>query len=218
MSPLTSSSKILEYNKLVIERIGHAAFRIAGDKIVYIDPFNISSSQRADIILITHSHYDHCSIADIRRIVREDTLVICPPDCSSKLSKIDTKCTLKIMAPMQKLAVGQITIESVPAYNINKPYHPKGHEWLGFIVTMAGTRIYHAGDTDFIPEMKKIQADITLLPVGGTYTMDAAEAASAANMIRPQIAIPMHYGDIVGTHKDAESFRQLCKVKVVLLE
>ncbi|MEK7765161.1 MAG: MBL fold metallo-hydrolase, partial [bacterium] len=128
--------------------------------------------------------------------------------------------TVKVLAPGQKHQVGQVTVEAVPAYNL-KPdrlnYHPKKNNWVGYILTIDGTRLYHAGDTDFIPEMKSLKVDIALLPIGGTYTMDAAEAAEAAAAIKPQVAVPMHFGKIVGKPADGERFRTLSSVPVTIL-
>ena len=207
---------MFELNKVKIEWLGHASFRISSDKVVYIDPFHLNQDGKADIILITHGHYDHCSISDINKILKPETIIFATPDCSSKLSKLETS-KVQIITPNKKIAIGDITVETVPAYNPNKQFHPKTNEWIGYIVTINNTRIYHAGDTDLIPEMKTIKADVVLLPVGGTYTMNAQEAAQAANLIKPKVAIPMHYGDIVGTSKDAEKFKALCKVKVEIL-
>lgn len=207
---------MFEFNNIKIDWLGHASFKISSDKTIYIDPFHLTQDDKADIILITHGHYDHCSIADINRIITSTTQIFATPDCSSKLRKINTE-RVQIVAPNKRIEISGMTIDTVPAYNLNKQFHPKENEWLGYIVEINGTRIYHAGDTDLIPEMKNVKADIVFLPVGGTYTMNAEEAAQAANMIKPQVAIPMHYGDIVGTESDAEKFKSLCKVRVEIL-
>ncbi|MCM8798891.1 MAG: MBL fold metallo-hydrolase, partial [Candidatus Omnitrophica bacterium] len=120
--------------------------------------------------------------------------------------------------PGEKIKLKEIEVEGVPAYNLYKSFHPKENGYLGFVIAVEGKRVYHAGDTEFIPEMKKIEAEIILLPVGGTYTMNAKEAAEAANTINPQVAIPMHWGSIVGTRKDAEEFKRLCKPEVIILD
>jgi len=128
------------------------------------------------------------------------------------------KGNIKTVRPGDNLTIKGIDIKVVPAYNIKKDYHPKENRWVGFILNMKGTRIYHSGDTDFIPEMKKIKADIALLPIGGTYTMDVAEAVEAVKAINPKVVIPMHYGDIVGSVEDAEKFKKLSPVKVEILK
>ncbi len=192
--------------------LGQAGFRIKfADLLIYIDPCNLKEYEPADIVLITHGHYDHCSSQDVRKIQKENTVIITTSDCAAKLSL--KKDAIKTITPCESLSVKQVDIKAVPAYNLNKPFHPKANAWVGFVFAIKGSRIYHAGDTDFIPEMNEIETDIAMLPVGGTYTMDAQEAADAANSIKPQIAIPMHYGSI----KEAECFRKLCRVNVEIL-
>ncbi len=194
-----------------IKWLGHASFKITGEKLIYIDPWKLKDKEPADIILITHSHYDHFSPGDIEMVKKDGTVFITISEVARKL-----KGALKTVKAGDKLTVEGIDIEVVPAYNIDKPYHPKG-EGIGFIITVGGERIYHAGDTDLIPEMDTITTDVALLPVGGTYTMDAEEAAKAANKIKPRVAIPMHYGTIVGSEKDAERFKELCDLEVAIL-
>ncbi len=195
-----------------IDVLNHASTRIQNSKVIYIDPYEVNE-EKADIILITHSHYDHCSIADIRKLSKPSTKIVIPPDCTSKLGKIE-KANITIITPGKKLNIEGVVVEAVPAYNVEKRFHPKENQWLGYIVKIGNKRIYHAGDTDFIPEMKDISADVVLLPVGGTYTMNAEEAAKAANTIKPEIAIPMHFGSVVGSRDDAERFKELCSCKV----
>jgi len=201
-----------------LDWLGHSSFKITNKRVIYIDPYNIQADEKADIILITHSHYDHCSIEDIKELVKDRTIVIIPPDCQSKLSGIQG-INVHLAKPGKKIEAFGIIVEAVPAYNINKNFHEKANEWVGYIINTDGKRIYHAGDTDFIPEMKEIkEIDVALLPVGGTYTMDAAEAAKAANTIKPKVAVPMHYGSIVGSEKDAKRFKELCNVEVEIME
>jgi L-ascorbate metabolism protein UlaG (beta-lactamase superfamily) len=197
-----------------IKWLGHASFKISGEKVVYIDPWKLEGkNEEADIILITHDHYDHCSLADIEKLRGSKTTVVAPPDAAKKITG-----DVREVKSGRDLTVKGIKIETYPAYNLEKSFHPRANGWLGYVITINGKRIYHTGDTDLIPEMDKIRADVVLLPVGGTYTMDAKQAAQAANRIKPKLAIPMHFGSIVGSSKDAEEFRSLCQVPVEILE
>ncbi len=192
-----------------IKWLGHASIRIDAQKIIYIDPWKIKGGPKADLILISHSHHDHLSPADIRKIRKEDTVIVAALDAAAQLSG-----DVRALQPGDKVTVQGVTVEAVPAYNIDKPYHPKANQWIGFLLTVEGTTIYYAGDTDFIPEMKTIKADIWILPVGGTYTMTAREAAEAVNMVQPKAVIPIHCGDFVGTLADATTFKKLSKTHV----
>lgn len=201
-----------------IKWLGHASFLIEIDKIIYFDPWKLKEGlPLADIILITHSHYDHCSPEDVKKIAKETTFIITDRISAKKFSNYK----LKIVKPTDTLNIGDIKIEVVYAYNVGKPFHHKSDDNLGFIVSIMDTRIYHCGDTDFIPEMKDIKCDIALLAVSGTYVMNPKEAFKAVELIKPKIAIPMHYGEIVGAKKDAEEFLKLCKslpVEVKILD
>jgi len=193
-----------------IKWLGHATFQIAGDRIIYIDPWKLKGNEeKADIILITHDHYDHCEPQDVAKIQKEDTVIVTTADCAGKLSG-----DVRVISPGGRLDLDGVVVEAVAAYNIDKEYHPQANGWVGFIITVAGQRIYHTGDSDVTDEMKAVKADILLLPVGGTYTMTAEGAAEAANAIRPRWAIPMHYGTIVGSDEDAARFEELCQVPV----
>ncbi|MCX6355256.1 MAG: MBL fold metallo-hydrolase [Candidatus Aureabacteria bacterium] len=196
-----------------IHWLGHASFRLEGEQIVYIDPYKIKGGPCADIILVSHSHYDHCSLSAIERIRKKDTVIVTSAACAGKMRGD----VLTIQAG-QTLLVKGIAIEATPAYNIKKPYHPRSEGGLGFVVTLNGKRIYFAGDTDRIPEMAMIKADVALLPVSGTYVMTADEAAEAVRMIRPGAAIPMHYGTIVGSRSDALRLKELAGIPVEILE
>ncbi|UCG79541.1 MAG: MBL fold metallo-hydrolase [Nitrospirota bacterium] len=196
--------------------LGHDTFKIAGEKVIFTDPFKLKKDDKADIILITHEHYDHCSPEDIERITHKGTVIVATPDCAGKL-----KGDVRTVRPGDTLVVDGVKIEAVPSYNTNKQFHTKDRGWVGYIFETNGTRIYIAGDTDHIPEMGSLKnIDIALLPVSGTYVMTAEEAAKAALDINPGIAIPMHYNSIVGDTTDAERFSELLrgKVKVVILE
>ena len=194
-----------------IHWLGHDTFKITGEKVLYTDPFKVKKKDMADIILITHEHYDHCSPDDIKKLQGPQTVIVAPADCAAKL-----KGNIKIVKPGDTLDVSGIRIEAVPSYNTNKQFHTKERGWVGYIVTVSGERIYLAGDTDYIPEMKTFRADIALLPVSGTYVMTADEAVQAALDIKPKIAIPMHYDSIVGTLDDAKKFSEKLKGKIVV--
>lgn len=209
-----------------IKWLGHAGFLIKNGLTIYIDPYNISeevAKEKADVILITHSHYDHCSIEDLNKIVQEGTKIICPADCQSKITKFETPVKIQLVEEGQEVDLGMIKISAIPAYNIDKDFHTKDSHWLGYLMKINGLLVYHAGDTDKIPEMQKLtgfQANdfLALLPVGGRFTMDTEEAAEAAALIKPTLAIPMHYGSIVGTEDDAKEFVELCKEKGINAE
>ena len=195
--------------------LGHDGFLIKGDgKAIVIDPFQVKQCEPADIILISHEHYDHCSPEDVKKIRKDSTVIVTEAQSAAKLSG-----DVRVVQPGDKLTVSGIPIEAVPSYNTNKSFHPKENGWLGFIVTVGGVRIYHAGDTDRIPEMGSFQVDIALLPVSGTYVMTAEEAVEAARMIKPKVVIPMHYGAIVGSADDAKRFSEAlqgtCEVVVL---
>ena len=198
-----------------IKWLGHDSFRIEGSKTVYIDPFEVGEGPKGDIILVTHDHFDHCSPEDVAKVQADASIVITEKNSAAKLSG-----DVRILSPGESLTLGDVRISAVPAYNLDKHFHPKANDWLGFVIEMDGVRIYHAGDTDFIPEMKALTVDIALLPVSGTYVMTAAEAVEAALAIEPQIAIPMHFGAIVGGPTDAEHFKTSLagKVEVRILE
>jgi len=199
----------------MVEKIswfGHASVRIKSGKTIYIDPWKIKGSEKADLILITHSHYDHLSPEDVKRLQKKETVILATPDCLSQLSG-----DVRAVKPGDRLTVLGVDVEVVPSYNLKKAFHPKGNSWVGYVVVVEGSRIYYPGDTDFIPEMKNIRADIVILPVGGTYTMDAREAAEAVNTMKAKVAVPIHYGDIVGSLKDAQKFKEFAKVPVEIL-
>jgi len=192
--------------------LGHDAFRIDGAKTVYFDPYGISPGPEADLILISHDHFDHCSPEDVAKIQHERTVIVTEKDAAEKLSG-----DVRVLKPGESLLVDDMAIEAVRAYNTDKDFHPKNKGWLGFVLEMEGARIYHAGDTDFIPEMKELKADIAFLPVSGTYVMTAEQAVKAAQAIKPKLAIPMHYGAIVGDEKDAMAFKKALEGDVEVL-
>ncbi len=197
-----------------IHWLGHDAFRLEGEKIVYIDPWKLpKGAPPANVILITHEHYDHCSPDDVARIRSPETVVAAPSAAAAQLQPPVT-----IVKPGDRLELNGVPVEVVPAYNIGKPFHPKQAGHVGYIVTLGGERIYHTGDTDPIPEMDGLQVDVALLPVSGKYVMDADQAAELAGRLRPKLAIPMHYGEIVGSEVDARRFQERCPVPVRVLQ
>ena len=213
---------MLEYGGLKVNWLGHDGFKIKNAKTVYIDPYVMEAGEKADILLISHEHFDHFSPGVVKKIVTSNTTIITTLAVKRQLSGTKAK-EIRAVKPGEKIVVDDVSVETVPAYNVNKfrspgePFHSKQEEMLGFIVTMNAVRIYHAGDTDSIPEMEGLNIDIACLPVSGTYVMTAEEAAESTKRIKPKIAIPMHYGSIVGDDSDAERFKKLssCDVRIL---
>ena len=191
-----------------VELLGHSTIKFSIDKIIYFDPFNIKEEKHdADYIFCTHAHYDHFSPNDIKKVMKDDTIMITVEDKLTDSLKLGIKKeNIFNMKPDYKFNINGVEFITTYAYNIDKMYHPKENEWVGYILTINGVRYYIAGDTDFVDELKNVKCDVAFLPVGGTYTMNADEAAQMANYIRPKIAVPIHYGSIGGTKKDAERF------------
>lgn len=182
--------------------LGHDSFRLDRPQgAIYFDPYELTGGPQASLILISHDHFDHCVPDDVAKIQGENTVILTEADSADKLSG-----KVKALVPGQKVTLGDLTVQTVPAYNLNKEFHPRDNGWLGFILTVDGVSIYHAGDTDYIPEMEHLHVDVALLPVSGTYVMTAEEAVAAAQVIGPKLAIPMHYGAIVGDESDAQRF------------
>ncbi len=198
-----------------IHWFGQSAFRIEDETLqIYIDPYKLPANPpKADIIFITHAHFDHFSMEDIAKIRTEHTIIVAPKDVASKFGD-----SAIIVVPGKDYTIGNLKVTTVPAYNIDKKFHPKANGWVGYIITLSnGQKIYHAGDTDFIPEMRKIVTDIAMLPCGGTYTITAKQAAEAANVFKPKLLIPMHYGSIVGSNADADTVKRLFKGETKIL-
>jgi L-ascorbate metabolism protein UlaG (beta-lactamase superfamily) len=184
-----------------------SALRFAGDGFtVYIDPWGTTGEDPpADVILITHAHADHFQPQEIERLSGAGTKLVAPHDVARELSG-----DVSVVAPGDSIEVSGISVQAVPAYNVHPDRlnnHPKTNRWVGYILELEGKAYYHAGDTDHTPELDEVKTDVAFLPIGGTYTMDPAEAAGLARSISPQIAVPMHYGFVVGSPKDAETFR-----------
>ena len=194
-----------------IEVLCHSTIKICKEKIIYIDPFKIDENYNdADIIFITHDHYDHYSEEDIDKVKKVDTVVVAPEELLTKLLRKGFRQEYIItVGPEEHNMVEGIKFETVPAYNTNKQFHPKENGWVGYIIEIKDTRYYIAGDTDITEENKKVKCDVAFVPVGGTYTMDFKEAAYLINEIKPKIAVPIHYGSIVGTNQDATDFVKL---------
>ena len=204
-----------------IEVLYHSSIRINKEKTIYIDPFKIDRNYNdADIVFITHDHYDHYSEEDIDKVINENTIIIIPEELLTKLLKKGiNKNAIITVEPNEKYVVQGIKFETIPAYNTNKTFHPKKNGWVGYIIIINGIRYYIAGDTDITEENKQVKCDVAFVPVGGTYTMDFKEAASLINEIKPKIAIPIHYGSIVGTEQDAIDFIRLLhpEIKGIIL-
>jgi L-ascorbate metabolism protein UlaG (beta-lactamase superfamily) len=207
-----------------VEWLGHSGFRVtAGNRTIYIDPYRISAGEpKADLVLITHQHYDHFSIQDLERLTQEGTKVIAPPAVAERLA-----------GDVQSIRPGEVIetnlpgvdVRAVPAYNTSKrdgdgrPFHPREAGCVGYELNLRGQRLYHAGDTDVIPEMDwVVGADVALLPVSGVYVMTALEAAEAARRIQPAVAVPMHWGEHIGSAKDAKAFADAAPVDVVIMQ
>jgi L-ascorbate metabolism protein UlaG (beta-lactamase superfamily) len=196
-----------------LRRLGHDSFRLDGPPVIYIDPWKLPPDcPPADLILVTHEHHDHCSPHDVATISRAGTVVVANPGAAQKLGG-----EARVLRPNESLSIAGVMIHAIPAYNTNKfrspgqPFHPKDMQGNGYIISMGDEKLYHAGDTDFIPEMARVQATVALLPVSGKFVMTPQEAFEAAKVIQAEYFVPMHYGDIVGTEGDVETFRYLCE-------
>ncbi|TLX92820.1 MAG: MBL fold metallo-hydrolase [Thaumarchaeota archaeon] len=218
---------MFEYKGLKIRWYGHDTFSIESDVRIFFDPYKLSKQSEADLILISHDHFDHLSLEDLQKISTTKTTIVAAKECVNKITGIAFKEKMGI-APGEEKTVNGIRIRAISAYNIDKinhdtkkPFHPKEDNKIGFLVNINGIVIYHTGDSDLIPEMFNLRPDILLIPVSGTYVMTNKEAAKATEIIKPKIAIPMHYGTIVGTERDATEFKNLvksCEVQILTKE
>ncbi|MDK2464050.1 MAG: MBL fold metallo-hydrolase [Candidatus Korarchaeota archaeon] len=211
---------MFEIGPVKIYWLGHAAFRVRDSVVIYVDPYEIAGGEEADLILITHDHFDHCSPDDAAKVAHTGTRILGTSLCLKKLESVPGE---KIeISPGREVEVSGVKVRAVPAYNVRperRKFHPRDKGYVGYVFELDGIRIYHAGDTDFIPEMADLEVDVALLPVSGTYVMDAEEAARAAAALRPRVVIPMHYGSIVGSERDARHFAELVEgCEVVVLE
>ncbi len=191
-----------------IQVLYHSSIRINKEVVIYIDPFKIDNNYNdADFVFITHDHYDHYSEEDINKVIKSNTFIIAPKDLLVKLLRKGFKQEKIItVEPEKSYEIEGIKFETISAYNINKMFHPKDNGWVGYIIEINNVRYYIAGDTDVTNESKQVLCDVAFVPVGGTYTMNAKEAAELVNYIKPKIAVPIHYGSIVGTKQDALDF------------
>lgn len=211
---------MFKHQDIEIYWLKHAGFKIkTKDGVLYIDPFQLTGEQeKADVLLLSHSHPDHLDEASVHSVAKPETVVFCSQDCKEPIEKLTKVEAIHPLAPNEEKIFGHLKIETLPAYNIDKPFHPKENDWLGFIIEIEGTRIYFAGDTDVLEELEGIKCDIGLFPVAGIYAMTAEEAAGLANKIQPKVvSIPMHWGTLVddqnrkvGTLDDAKKFCELC--------
>lgn len=203
-----------------IHWLGHDSFRLDGSSTVYIDPWKLGDGARpADVVLVTHDHYDHLSAADIAKVASAATTLVGPASVTAQIDGVKTVT----VSPGDTVRVGSVSVTAVPAYNTNKfrapgeVFHPRSAGYVGYVVELDGRRIYHAGDTDVIPEMSDVRCDVALLPVSGTYVMTAGEALEAVGMIEAAVVVPMHYGDIVGSDADAARLKESSPIPVEIL-
>ena len=199
-----------------VEVLYHSSIRINNEKVIYIDPFKINETKKdADLIFITHDHYDHYSEEDIDKVIGYNTTIIAPKEMLTKILKKGIgQDRIIAVEPQKEYMVQGIKFETIPAYNINKMFHPKKNGWVGYVIEIEGIRYYIAGDTDATEESRKVKCDVAFVPVGGTYTMNSKEAANFVNEIKPKIAIPIHYGSIVGTKQDATDFLNILNLEI----
>ena len=192
-----------------IKVLCHSSIKFEKGEVLYFDPYKINKNYNdADVIFITHSHYDHFSEEDILKVKKETTKIVVPEDLYNKCLEIGfDENNILVVTPNMEYEVNNIKFKTIPAYNINKNFHPKANNWVGYIITLDNVVYYIAGDTDITEENKKVKCDIAFVPIGGTYTMTAKEGATLVNEINPKIVIPIHYGLIVGTKEDEEIFK-----------
>lgn len=190
-----------------VYHLGHASIKIQKSLTIYIDPFNIKeASYDADLIFCTHSHYDHLSVQDIRKVAKSNSIIILPNESEDKAKELNLK--ILTVEPGKDYSVSSVSFTTTYAYNIGKQFHPKEKKWVGYIIKIDNIKYYIAGDTDSVPEIQNLSVDVAFLPVGGTYTMNWKEAALLANKLKPRYAIPIHFGDVVGSISDANSFAE----------
>jgi L-ascorbate metabolism protein UlaG (beta-lactamase superfamily) len=199
--------------------LGHDSFRLTGSKTVYIDPWHIAAgAPPADLILVTHEHFDHFDKGDVERLWQPSTVLVGPAEVTRQVEG-DTRT----VAPGDSVTIAGVTVRAVPAYNLDKfrepgvPFHPRRDGKVGYVVELDGTTYYHAGDTDAIDELAEIDVDVAMIPVSGTYVMTADEAAGACDKLSARVVVPMHYDTIVGSIADAQRLAELCRLPVEIL-
>lgn len=204
-----------------IEVFCHSSIKIKKDVTIYIDPYKIDKEYNdADYVFCTHEHYDHFSPEDIEKVIKEDTVIVTVPNTLAETMKLQPdRSKIILVGPNESYDMKNIKFETTVAYNENKLFHQKSKEWVGYIITINGEKIYIAGDTDDLPELENIKCDVAFVPIGGMYTMNYNEAANLINEIHPKIAVPIHYGLIIGSKEDAEAFKQevISDIKVEIL-
>ena len=197
-----------------IDLFCQSSLKFSRDKIIYFDPFKINSEfHDADYIFITHDHFDHYDVDSINNIRKDDTKIIIPASLREKALELFSEDNILVVEPLKDYVVGDVSFRTVPAYNTNKNFHPRSNNWVGYIVYIDNHSYYVMGDTDSTPEAKEVKCDVLFIPIGGTYTMDYREAAELTNIIRPLVAVPIHYSTVVGTREDANKFVEMIEVE-----
>ena len=197
-----------------IELFCQSSLKFNSDKIIYFDPFKINDEfHDADYIFVTHDHFDHYDVDSINNIRKDDTKIIIPGTLKDKALELFSEDNIFIVEPLKDYVVGDISFKTIPAYNTNKNFHPRSNNWVGYVVNLDNHSYYVMGDTDSIPEAKEVKCDVLFIPIGGYYTMDYKEAAELTNIIKPIIAVPIHYSTVVGTKEDADKFLDMIEVE-----
>ena len=192
-----------------IKVLCHSSIKFEKGQIIYFDPFKINENYNdADIIFITHSHYDHFSEEDILKVKKEETKIVVPEDLYNRSLELGfSEENILVVRPNEEYEINNIKFKTIPAYNLNKNFHPKTNNWVGYIITLDNIVYYIAGDTDVTEENRKVKCDVAFVPIGGTYTMTAKEAATLVNEINPKITVPIHYNCIIGSKEDEKVFK-----------
>ena len=193
-----------------IEVFKHSSIKFNKEKVIYFDPFKIDENYNdADIIMITHEHFDHYSEEDILKVKKEDTIIVVPESMKKNPLQLNFKPENIIgVGPNNSYSINGLKFETIPAYNTNKNFHPKSNNWVGYIIYLDGFKYYIAGDTDETEENRNLKVDVAFVPIGGTYTMNYKEAAKLVNEMKPKMVVPIHYGEIVGSKENAQNFKE----------